>query len=157
MTDRFEPLHSGEVVSVQHDTQVLTGHRTFKVGELSDSIRSHLEAALSGWSEEKSGWFDQQGIECEALRFGSNGWQKGRIRLCLEFCPDESEAKVLSASICVSRSAGFPGTFPRLLALSAWKDRRCTANSSCSACKKNRGGISPRRMRRCVQTVRRNL
>ncbi len=108
MTDRFEPLHSGEVVSVQHDTQVLTGHRTFKVGELSDSIRSHLEAAISGWSEEKSGWFDQQGIECEALRFGSNGWQKGRIRLCLEFCPDESEANVLSASKTIDLPASNP-------------------------------------------------
>jgi hypothetical protein len=108
MTDRFEPLHSGEVVSVQHDTQVLTGHRTFKVGELSDSIRSHLEAAISGWSEEKSGWFDQQGIECEALRFGSNGWKKGRIRLCLEFCPDESEANLLSASKTIDLPSSNP-------------------------------------------------
>jgi KGK domain len=89
MTDRFEPLNSGEVVSIQHDAQVLTGHRTFRVGELNDSLKSHLENALSTWNEEKNAWFSQQGIECEALRFGSNGWKKGRIRLCLEFCPDD--------------------------------------------------------------------
>jgi KGK domain len=90
MNDRFEPLNSGEVVSVQHDKQVLSGHRTFRVGELNDAIKAHLEQSIAGWSEEKNGWFTQEGIDCEALRFGSNGWQKGRIRLCLEFCPDDA-------------------------------------------------------------------
>jgi hypothetical protein len=89
MIDRFESLENGEVISVQHDTQVLSGHRTFRVGELNDAIKSHLASSISGWSEDKNGWFSTQGIDCEALRFGSNGWQKGRIRLCLEFCPDE--------------------------------------------------------------------
>jgi hypothetical protein len=98
MNDRFESLENGEVVSVQHDTQVLSGHRTFRVGELSDAIKSHLESALPNWSEEKNGWFDEGGIECEALRFGSTGWQKGRIRLCLEFCPDEPNPQAQSVS-----------------------------------------------------------
>ncbi len=89
MHDRFESLESGEVISVQHEAQVLSGHRTFRAGELSDAIKSYLENAIGGWSEEKNGWFTDRGIDCEALRFGSNGWQKGRIRLCLEFCPDE--------------------------------------------------------------------
>jgi hypothetical protein len=92
MNDRFEPLNSGEVVSVQNDTQVLSGHRTFRVGELSDAIKAQLASAIAGWSEEKNGWFSPEGIDCEALRFGANGWQKGRIRLCLEFCPDEATA-----------------------------------------------------------------
>jgi hypothetical protein len=98
MNDRFESLESGEVISVQHDTQVLSGHRTFRVGELNDAIKSHLESSISGWSEDKNGWFNAQGIECEALRFGSNGWQKGRIRLCLEFCPDEPNSVAHSAA-----------------------------------------------------------
>lgn len=89
MHDRFESLESGEVISVQHDTQVLGGHRTFRVGELSEAIESHLKKAIENWNEEHNGWFKPQGSECEALRFGSKGWQKGRIRLCLEFCPDE--------------------------------------------------------------------
>ncbi len=89
MKDRFESLESGEVVSIQHDKQVLIGHSTFRVGELNDAIKKQLESAIDGWNEEKSAWFDQKGIECEALRFGSAGWQKGRIRLCLQFCPDE--------------------------------------------------------------------
>jgi hypothetical protein len=89
MNDRFESLASGEVVSVQHDAQVLSGHRTFRVGELSESIESHLAQAIADWNEQKKAWFSDRGIDCEALRFGSNGWQKGRIRLCLEFCPDD--------------------------------------------------------------------
>jgi KGK domain len=89
MKDRFESLESGEVVSIQHDKQVLIGHSTFRVGELNDAIKKQLESTIDGWSEDKSAWFDSKGIDCEALRFGSAGWQKGRIRLCLQFCPDE--------------------------------------------------------------------
>ena len=88
MTDRFESLEHGEVISVQHETQVLSGHRTFRVGELSAAIKAHLEKAIENWTEENNGWFSSEGIDCEALRFGANGWQKGRIRLSLEFCPD---------------------------------------------------------------------
>lgn len=38
-----------------------------------------------------------KGVDCEILRIGSNGWQKGRVRLKLqvtvEFCPDEPEVE----------------------------------------------------------------
>jgi hypothetical protein len=89
MNDRFESLASGEVISVQHDTLALSGHRTFRAGELNKAIESHLKSVITNWSEQNNGWFTPEGIDCEALRFGSTGWQKGRIRLCLEFCPDE--------------------------------------------------------------------
>jgi hypothetical protein len=92
MNDRFEPLNSGEVVSVHNDIQVLSGHRTFRVGELSDAIKAQLASAIAGWNEEKDNLLSLEGVDCEALRFGANGWQKGRIRLCLEFCPDEPDA-----------------------------------------------------------------
>ena len=98
MSDRFESLESGEVVSIQHETQVLSGHRTFRSGELNDAIKSYVEQAIAGWSEEKNDWFTDRGIDCEALRFGSKGWQKGRIRLSLEFCPDEPALPALGAS-----------------------------------------------------------
>ncbi len=98
MNDRFESLESGEVISVQHDTLVLSGHRTFRVGELNEAIESHLKKAIDNWNEENNAWFTPQGLDCEALRFGSQGWQKGRIRLCLEFCPDEPELPAHSTS-----------------------------------------------------------
>jgi len=41
-------------------------------------------------------WFGQ-GIDCEILRVGAQGWKKGKIKLKLnvtiEFCPDESEVE----------------------------------------------------------------
>jgi hypothetical protein len=92
MSDRFEPLNSGEVLSVHNDIQILNGHRTFRVGELSDAIKDRLASAFAGSNEEKNNLLDLAGVDCEALRFGANGWQKGRIRLCLEFCPDEPTA-----------------------------------------------------------------
>jgi KGK domain len=98
MSDRFESLESGEVVSIQHETQVLNGHRTFRSGELNDTIKSLVEKAIAGWSEEKNDWFTDRGVDCEALRFGSKGWQKGRIRLSLEFCPDEPDQLAISAA-----------------------------------------------------------
>jgi KGK domain len=99
MHDRFESLESGEVISVQHDTQVLSGQRTFRVGELNEAIESHLKSAIANWSEAHNGWFTPQGIDCEALRFGSQGWQKGRIRLCLEFCPDEPNSAAQGTTV----------------------------------------------------------
>ena len=88
MSDRFNPLDSGEVISIQKDSQVLVGHRIFRVSELNDAIANHLKNAVDTWTDDKSNWFNTQGIDCEALRFGSSAWQKGKIRLCLEFCPD---------------------------------------------------------------------
>ena len=37
--------------------------------------------------------FFKEGIECEILKFNSDGWTKGklRIKVTLEFCPDEPE------------------------------------------------------------------
>jgi KGK domain len=113
MIDRFESLENGEVISIQHDTQVLSGHRTFRVGELNDEIKNYLASAIDGWSEQKNGWFTAQGIDCEALRFGSNGWQKGRIRLCLEFCPDEPN---LSAHSAINSHVSIAPNAPELTA-----------------------------------------
>ncbi len=108
MQDRFESLESGEVISVQHDSQVLSGHRTFRVGELNQSLESHLKSAIANWNEAHNGWFTPEGVECEALRFGSQGWQKGRIRLCLEFCPDEPNRAMQGTSATSIPIGGTP-------------------------------------------------
>ncbi|MEG4119649.1 MULTISPECIES: KGK domain-containing protein [unclassified Microcoleus] len=88
--------------------------KIFKVGRLREVMRSsvvpQLESALqelcktpglqintskynpqsrSSWQQQ---WF-RDGIDCEALKIGAKGWQKGkvRIRVTIEFCPDEPE------------------------------------------------------------------
>lgn len=42
-------------------------------------------------SQTEMQWFGD-GVDCELLSIGSNGWKKGkmRIRVIVEFCPDES-------------------------------------------------------------------
>ena len=101
MDNQFEPLATGEVLSVDESSQILIGHRTFRVGELSEAIRVQLEGYVSGWNSEKDAWFSEAGIPCEVLRFTANGWQKGKVRINLEFCPQEAEdeQKAVSASV----------------------------------------------------------
>lgn len=92
MNQKFEPLDNGEVLSVDASAQLLIGHRTFRVGEFAEALRSQLEYGLggsSGWTEEKDGWFSENGIECEVLKFGNVGWQKGKVRIKLEFRAEE--------------------------------------------------------------------
>nr|WP_242033932.1 MULTISPECIES: KGK domain-containing protein [unclassified Coleofasciculus] len=91
--NQFDSLAKGEVLSVDESSQILIGHRTFRVGEFADAIRTQLEYGLGGWTEEKDGWFSDQGIPCEVLKFGSNGWQKGKVRFSLEFCPEDPQTQ----------------------------------------------------------------
>jgi KGK domain len=112
MSDRFNPLDSGEVISIQKDSQVLVGHRIFRVSELNDAIANHLKNAVDTWTDDKSNWFNTQGIDCEALRFGSSAWQKGKIRLCLEFCPDDASTSVTNQAAVVSTPAVAPTPTP---------------------------------------------
>ncbi len=93
MDNQFDSLAKGEVLSVDETSQILIGHRTFRVGEFADAIRTQLEYGLGGWTEEKDGWFSDQGIPCEVLKFGSNGWQKGTVRFSLEFCPEDPQTQ----------------------------------------------------------------
>jgi hypothetical protein len=108
--NRFEPLATGEVLSVDESAQFLIGHRTFRVGEIAEAIRMQLEYGISGWSEQKNAWFSEDGIPCEVLRFTANGWQKGKVRINLEFCPQdfEDEQQDISANLGYESSTAAP-------------------------------------------------
>lgn len=83
MSNQFQPLADGEVVSVKN---------TYRVSELAAEIRNKVAASLAEWS-------DEHGVDGEALRFGSKGWEKGKVRLHLsiEFCPNDGEAQAGTA------------------------------------------------------------
>jgi hypothetical protein len=87
--NQFEPLDVGEVLSVRESDLVLIGHHTFRVGEFADAIRAQLRDRVDGWTEDKNAWFSEAGIPCEVLRYTAKGWQKGKVRINLEFCPQE--------------------------------------------------------------------
>jgi KGK domain len=80
VSKNFQPLADGEVVSVKN---------TSRVSELAAQIRSKVADSLAEWSSE-------QGVDGEVLRFGSQGWEKGKIRLHLsiEFCPNDGNNAV---------------------------------------------------------------
>jgi KGK domain len=82
VSNQFQPLADGEVVSVQS---------TYRVSELAAQIRSKVADTLAEWANEN-------GVDGEALRFGSKGWEKGKVRLhlAIEFCPNDDEAQASS-------------------------------------------------------------
>lgn len=52
-----------------------------------------------------------EGVKCEALKVGSKGWKKGkmRIRVSLEFCPDEPDIEeALESNQLVSNQSESP-------------------------------------------------
>ncbi|NEO99386.1 MAG: hypothetical protein F6K58_12025 [Symploca sp. SIO2E9] len=79
----------GEVISIEESKAILFGNHTFRVDEFVKEIKRKLEPGGIGWNEEKKAWFNDEGAICEALRFNAKGWQKGKVRITLEFCPQE--------------------------------------------------------------------
>lgn len=92
MTNNFEPLESYDVLSIRFDgeNKEMFLHPTFRVSDLIEKINEALYYGIS--DEEKEQFLDRKGILCEVLKSGAKGWQKGRIRLNIEFCPDEAES-----------------------------------------------------------------
>lgn len=103
MKDKFK-LNINEYLNQCDEKDIVSFEyeKWISVGKLKDVIfqsfsSSGLDAA-SKYISNHSGlecdyiWF-QQGEECEILRAGSQGWQKGKIKInvSLEFIPDEPE------------------------------------------------------------------
>jgi KGK domain len=84
--NNFQPLNDDEVLFVSLG-RVLMANPTFKVGEFIDALAQAISDRENDWTEDNEGWFSD-GLECEALRFNAQGWQRGRVRIRLEFSPD---------------------------------------------------------------------
>lgn len=85
MDNGFTPLGDDEVLFVDRG-RVLMSNPTFKVIEFLDALAQAVSDREDYWSDDKDAWFED-GLECEALRFGSGGWQRGRVRIRVEFMP----------------------------------------------------------------------
>jgi len=83
----FGILSEDEVLFVRAG-RVLMSNPTFKTGEFLDALAQLISENEEEWSEDQEGWFSERGTRCEVLRFGNQGWQRGRVRIRLEFCPD---------------------------------------------------------------------
>jgi pilus assembly protein FimV len=90
--NQFQPLSSGEVLSVDHSVQFLIGHSTFRISEFAEVLQKYmLEHSVGGLTTEKVDWLTEEGVPCEVLKFGATHWQKGKVRLYLEFSPEDGE------------------------------------------------------------------
>lgn len=84
MNNRFEALNGDDVVSVNPET--------FENLDISHTSRVvHLLAALQEYfyHATNEAILFTKGIDCEVLRLGVKGWQKGKVRINLEFCPSK--------------------------------------------------------------------
>lgn len=96
MDTEYGLLGDDEVLYVQSG-RIVISNPTFKVSEFLDALAQLISENEGDWSDEREGWFTERGQSCEVLRFGNQGWQRGRIRIRLEFCP-ERPPKLLRGS-----------------------------------------------------------
>ena len=87
MNNGFESLHHRDVVSIDpKNFDNLDVSNTFKVVQLLEVIKEYI-----GSHTQEAHLFDK-GVDAEVLRLGAKDWQKGKVRITLEFCPDEPES-----------------------------------------------------------------
>ncbi|MBD2085009.1 KGK domain-containing protein [Coleofasciculus sp. FACHB-542] len=86
MNNGFERIEADNVLCVNTNTQrLLIQHPTFQVGEFINKMQAQV-----GATGEQIKWFSE-GIDCKVLKPGAN-WKQGKVRVSLEFCPDEPES-----------------------------------------------------------------
>jgi hypothetical protein len=79
-------LNEHDVINTR--SNILIHHQTFTSEELLEKMRSTLSIHRSDCGS--YGWIGE-GVNCEVLACQNNiqGWQSGKVRIVLEFIPDE--------------------------------------------------------------------
>ena len=89
MNNNFENLKSEDVVSV-YAGQIFVSSRTFTVVEFIAAMMQATKKQLGDLTEGKETWFGE-GLECKILKPGAKSWERGKVRISLEFEPEELE------------------------------------------------------------------
>ena len=89
MSDKFQRLEREDVVSV-YAGEILVNHRTFTVDEFMTALMQCLEEQLGEMEDDQEKWFGE-GLGCKLLKPGGKSWERGKVRITLEFCPEELE------------------------------------------------------------------
>ncbi|WP_066344505.1 KGK domain-containing protein [Geminocystis sp. NIES-3708] len=86
MTEKIELLNSQDVISVENDKiNPRMPHKTFKVEEFTNLLAKYLSL-----NEDQKEWLNN-GVSANVLVAGKL-WRKGKVRLCVDFIPDEAES-----------------------------------------------------------------
>lgn len=91
MNSEFSRLEREDVVSV-YSNQIFVNNRTFTISEFIAAMMPLVKEKSTPWTEEKATWLTE-GIECKVLKPGAKSWQRGKVRITLEFCPEELEVQ----------------------------------------------------------------
>ncbi len=99
MEPRFEALKPGEVASFSQDfrdrEELFNLPLTFQSQEVEKQIIKYLIYSFRHYKEFRTNLF-REWCKGEVLRFGGKGWEKGKVRIKInvEFCPDEPEEEI---------------------------------------------------------------
>lgn len=96
MSNKFDNLKSEDVVSV-YAGQILITNTTFTVNEFMSALKQTVESKIGNLTEEKRKWFED-GLDCKMLKPGAKSWQRGKVRLTLEFAPEILEVETVDSS-----------------------------------------------------------
>ncbi len=78
-------VNSDEVISIDNkDDNVLLNHHTYKAEEFLHRLGDHIDR------NKKDKWINE-GVSCKVLSPNQN-WQKGKIKICLQFVPERVES-----------------------------------------------------------------
>ncbi len=97
MSDKFERLEREDVVSV-YSGHIFVGNRTFTVSDFITAIMQMHKQKIGELTEGKEYWFSE-GIDCKMLKPGAKNWQRGKVRINLEFEPEELEITEISGNV----------------------------------------------------------
>jgi hypothetical protein len=95
MSDNFNALKRDDVVSLYSD-EILVTNRTFMISEFITAMMTIIKAQ-AGWTVVKEKWFGE-GIDCKILKPGAKSWQRGKVRITLEFEPEQLEVAEVTES-----------------------------------------------------------
>lgn len=95
MNEKAKLLNGEDIISVfSSDDIILLGNNTFKVEEMMEEltirIKNEPEDSVKKWCI--------NGVECEVLS-PNKIWQKGKVKICLEFIPDEPEINEMQSPL----------------------------------------------------------
>ncbi len=85
MEEANKIISGDEVISINNpEDNVLLGHHTYKAEEFLSRLGRHID------KHKKEKWINK-GVPCKMLS-PNQQWQKGKIKICLQFIPDKPES-----------------------------------------------------------------
>ncbi|AFZ33748.1 KGK family protein [Stanieria cyanosphaera PCC 7437] len=84
MEEQKQVIDQDEVLSVNRDDNILIAHHTYKVEEFLQELGKRIDKnKMEKWCVD--------GVPCQLLT-PNQGWKKGKVKIVLQFSPDETES-----------------------------------------------------------------